>query len=317
MTLAVVVPVYNEAAGLEEFAGVVQQVLETLDFRWEVLFVDDGSTDESWDIIVRLSRRNPQFKGLRLSRNFGHQIALSAGLDQIQADVVLMMDADLQHPPELIPELIARWREGYDVVNTIREDSLDTPWFKRATASAFYWLINRLSEVPVVHGAADFRLLDRRALDSLRAMPERHRFLRGMVSWIGFSQTYITYHPRQRVHGVSKYTLKKMWNLGMDGITSFSVVPLRLSLMLGAISIAITVIYAGYVLWMKFFTHGTEPGWASLMGVILFFGGVQLMSLGILGEYLGKIFGEIKQRPLYLIAQTVGISEHMRQREPV
>ncbi len=306
MKISVVVPVFNEALGIEEFMKTLQATMDSLKIRWDVLFVDDGSDDDSWQIIQRLIRRHPVARGIQLSRNFGHQIALSAGLEHADGDAVITMDADLQHPPQLIPELVTKWQEGWEVVNTVRADTRTTGWFKRRTSALFYRFINKISDVPITAGAADFRLLDRKAITALLSMPERNRFLRGMVSWIGFRQAFVCYEPGTRTAGQSKYTLKKMLHLGIDGLTSFSLGPLRSALLLGAVSIILALLYAIYVLWVKIATNTAEPGWTSIIGVVLFFGGVQLVSLGIFGEYLGQIFGETKRRPLYIIRQTAG-----------
>ena len=306
MKISVVVPVYNESLGIEEFMRTLQATMASLKIGWDVLFVDDGSEDDSWQIIQRLTRLHPVVRGIQLSRNFGHQIALSAGLEHADGDAVITMDADLQHPPQLIPTLVAKWQEGWEVVNTVRADTRTTGWFKRRTATLFYRFINKISDVPITAGAADFRLLDRKAVTALLSMPERNRFLRGMVSWIGFRQAFVCYEPGTRTAGESKYTLKKMLHLGIDGLTSFSLGPLRSALLLGAVSIILALFYAIYVLWVKIATHAAEPGWTSIISVVLFFGGVQLVSLGIFGEYLGQIFGETKHRPLYIIRQTAG-----------
>lgn len=315
MKISVVVPVYNESPGLEEFMKSLKSTMDSLKMHWDVLFVDDGSEDDSWQIIQRLTNLHPVARGIQLSRNFGHQIALSAGLEHADGDAVITMDADLQHPPQLIPALVAKWQEGWEVVNTIRSDSRATGWFKRRTSTLFYRFINKISDVPITAGAADFRLLDRKAITALLSMPERNRFLRGMVSWIGFRQTFVCYEPGTRSAGESKYTLKKMLHLGIDGLTSFSLGPLRLALLLGAVSIVLALFYAIYVLWVKIATHTAEPGWTSIIGVVLFFGGVQLVSLGIFGEYLGQIFGETKHRPLYIIRQTAGPIPHPVRKE--
>lgn len=306
MKISVVVPVYNEADGLEQFFDDLRHVMTTLGAPWDLLFVDDGSGDRSWHVIEDLASIYPEVRGLRLSRNFGHQVALSAGMEHVNGDAVITMDADLQHPPALISDLVAQWRNGFDVVNTLRAETRDVGWFKRGSSSLFYRAINKISDVPIIPGAADFRLLDRKAADALLSMPERNRFLRGMVSWIGFRQTTVPYVPQARAYGTSKFTLNKMIHLGIDGMTSFSLGPLRLALLLGVVSIGLALVYAVYVLWVKIGTHSTQPGWTSLMGVVLFFGGVQLTTLGIFGEYLGQIFGETKHRPLYLVQQTAG-----------
>ncbi|POB10453.1 glycosyltransferase family 2 protein [Sulfobacillus sp. hq2] len=307
MKLAIVVPVYNEQDGLESFYMALRDVMMTLNYFWQVLFVDDGSEDNSWSVIQKLSTRDPKVKGIRLSRNFGHQTALAAGLTHISADAVITMDADLQHPPDLIPQLVAQWQQGYAVVNTIRLETDSVHSLKRYSSAIFYRLINLISEVPITPGGADFRLLSETALQALQSMPERQRFLRGMVSWIGFSQTAIPFVPRPRQYGQSKYTWRKMMHLGLNGLTSFSIAPLRLSLLFGVMSIAVALLYAIYVLGVKVFSHTAQPGWASIIGIGLFFGGVQLFSLGILGEYLGHVFAEVKHRPLFFVQETAGI----------
>lgn len=307
MKISIVVPVYNEAEGLPRFLEALYSVMHAIGLPWTCLFVDDGSVDDSWAVIEHLSRDYSEVLGLRLSRNFGHQVALSAGIEHVDGDAVITMDADLQHPPDLIPQLVAKWRQGFNIVNTLRANTPDTEWFKRHSSALFYLLLNKISDIPIIPAAADFRLLDRKAVDALLSMPERNRFLRGMVSWIGFNQTYVPFVPRPRTHGSSKFTLKKMIHLGLDGVTSFSLAPLRLALMLGIGSIGLALAYAIYVLWVKLMTDYAQPGWASLMGVVLFLGGVQLMTLGIFGEYLGKIFGETKHRPLYFVQERIGI----------
>jgi glycosyltransferase involved in cell wall biosynthesis len=282
-----------------------------------VLFVNDGSVDDSMSVLRQLAAEDPRVKVVGLSRNFGHQNAVSAGLEFASGDAVIVMDADLQHPPDLIPQMIAAWREGCQVVYTVREDDRrQTGWFKRWTSAAFYRLINALSDVPIAPGAADFRLIDRTVVDCLAAMPERSRFLRGMVSWVGFRQKAIRYRPNPRHSGRSKYSLRKMVALALQGITSFSSLPLRVSGFLGLFAALAGLPYALWAIYAKLFTDLVVPGWASLLVAILFLGGVQLMSIGVIGEYIGRIYTEVKRRPLYLTEELIGFETHPPRPSP-
>jgi len=304
--LSIVIPVYNEKENIPVLTGALEKVLDELKVSYEIIYVDDGSSDGTPEEISRLHHRNPQVKLISLSRNFGHQVALSAGLDHVQGAAVIMMDGDMQHPPELLHELVSRWKEGYDIVYTIRRDAEDAKAFKKWSASLFYWLINRLTKIPVPVGAADFRLMDRRVADKLRTFQEQSRFFRGLVSWIGFRQTGVPYTAPARTSGASGYSMGKMIRLALDGITSFSSFPLRIATYMGIMVSCISFIYGIYTLWMALFSDKVVPGWASLMLMVLFLGGVQLLTLGILGEYIGRIYEQVKGRPLYIVMKTLG-----------
>jgi glycosyltransferase involved in cell wall biosynthesis len=303
MQLNVVVPCYNEAEGIRTFTAEVARVLDTLDLPWQIVFVDDGSTDATLDELNALAAGDRRVRVYSLSRNFGHQIALSAGLDVTGESLVLLMDADLQHPPEVIPRLIAEWRRGADVVSTVRERTEDAGWIKRATASSFYWLINRMTDTPIIPSAADFCLLSPRAHRALSAMPERHRFLRGMISWIGFTRALVPFHAPKRRTGETKYSAFKMIVLALDAIFSFSAAPMRLATRLGFMLAVPGAIYFVWVVSRYFVTNDFVRGWGSLIGTVLIIGGVQLIFIGITGEYLARIFEESKHRPLYFFKQ--------------
>lgn len=301
--LSIIVPVLNEERCLGAFYAELSAVLKSLDIRHEVIFVDDGSTDGTMRVIEGLRAGDPAVAAVCLSRNFGHQTALTAGLDFAAGDVVITLDADLQHPPALIREMLARWRAGAKVVHAVREETEDAGWFKSWSSRAFYRLINALSSTPIAANAADFRLLDRQAVDLLKSMKERHRFLRGMIGWMGLAEDSISFVAPRRVAGRSKYTWRKMARMASDGIVSFSIKPLRAALWLGVLSIALNSIYAVYILYMFFFHGMLIKGWASLILVVMFIGSVQLLLLGIIGEYVGRTYEEVKDRPLYVLGR--------------
>ncbi len=302
--LSVVVPVFNEHEALPELRARLTQALASLG-PYEIVIVDDGSTDSSWEVMCALAQEDRHLRLLRLSRNFGHQIAITAGLDAARGDAVVLMDADLQDPPELVPELVARWREGYDVVYAVRTEREGETRFKLWTASLFYKVIRRLARVDIPANAGDFRLLSRRAADALAGMPEQARFLRGMTSWIGFRQTGVTYRREARRTGETKYPTRKMLRFAADAITSFSSAPLRFVSRLGFIVVVFCVIYLVYTLYQRLFTNQTVPGWTSVIVLVLLIGGMQLLSLGIIGGYIARIFEEVKRRPLYLVGEVV------------
>jgi dolichol-phosphate mannosyltransferase len=301
--VAIIVPCYNEAEVIDRFYAELVHALDSAALLWSVCFVDDGSTDATLDILNGLARSDPRVRVYALSRNFGHQVALSAGLDVTLGSAVIMMDVDLQHPPSVIPSMIARWREGFDVVSAVREDTAGAGWFKRASARAFYRLINRLGETPIVPGAADFCLLSVRAHAALCAMPERHRFLRGMVSWIGFDRAYVPFQAPRRSGGRSKYTPLKMVGLGLDALFSFSAAPMRVATRLGLTLVVPGALYFAYILARYVVMDDFVRGWGSLIGMLMVIGGVQLIFIGMVGEYLARIFEESKRRPLYLFKQ--------------
>ncbi|MFN8223059.1 MAG: glycosyltransferase family 2 protein [Gaiellales bacterium] len=302
--LSIVVPVYNEVESIGELHRRLTAAMAQLG-DYELVLVDDGSTDGTWEALRALADGDRRLRLIRLSRNFGHQTALSAGLEAARGDAVVSIDADLQDPPEVIPELVARWREGYDVVYAVRERRSGESRFKLATAALFYKGINRLSAMEIPEQAGDFRLLSRRALDGLLAMPERSRFLRGMSTWIGFRQIGVPYARDPRFAGATKYPLRKMARLATDAVTSFSTAPIRIVVTLGLLAVGFCLAALVWTLYLRLFTERTVQGWTSVLVVLLFLGGVQLVSVGIIGQYVGRIFEEVKGRPLYLVAETI------------
>ena len=307
MCISVVVPVYNEAETLGELCARLTPVLDEVGMRSEVLLVDDGSTDASVALMLEQTRRDPRFKIVQLSRNFGHQIAITAGLDLAVGDAVVVMDADLQHPPETIPALVERWREGYDVVYGMRVDRSGDPRMKRTTASLFYKLLLRLSKSDMPAHVQDFRLIDRGALDAFLGLRESNRYVRGMMSWIGFSQIGVPYGYADRYAGESKYTWRRMTKLAADGVMSFSTAPLRLALHAGFVVSGLALLYGFAAIVARIAGWSAVPGWTSLLVVTAFLGGIQLMVLGMIGEYLGRVWEEVKDRPLYIVRAVEGI----------
>ncbi len=300
-SLAVVVPAYNEGEGLREFHQRLAAVFDRLELDCRVIYVDDGSTDQTWQVMQALAADDGRVATLRLSRNFGKELAMTAGLDYADADAVVVIDADLQDPPELIPDLVARWQEGFDVVYGTRDLRAGESWLKRWTARTFYRLIGRISTTPIPADTGDFRLLDRRAHQALKQLRERHRFMKGLFAWVGYRQTALVYQRDARHSGTSKFNYWKLWNFALEGITSFSTVPLRLATYLGLMTALVAFIFGIWVVVKAMFFGDPVPGYPSLMAVILFLGGLQLLALGVIGEYLGRLFTEAKQRPLYLL----------------
>ena len=298
--LSIVVPCFNEEEVLRGTNRRLVGVLGQLSLKFEILYVDDGSTDATAEILRELQALDERIRVICFSRNFGHQMAITAGLEHAAGDAVAIIDADLQDPPELIPEMVALWRSGYKVVYGIRRTRDGETPFKLWTAKAFYRLINSLSDVEIPVDTGDFRLIDRVVVDVFLQMPERHRLLRGMWSWIGFSQVGLPYQRAQRFAGETKYPLRKMLGLALDGIVSFSVVPLRLVTALGFLSAGGAFIGIVYTLWVRLLTHSWVRGWAISFVGMLFMAGVQMLCLGILGEYIGRIYTESKQRPLFI-----------------
>jgi len=308
-TLSIVLPAFNEANNLRPVHNAVAEQMAEIGLAYEMIFVDDGSQDQSLEVLRELNRLDPHVKVASLSRNFGHQYAITAGMELALGDAVIIMDADLQHPPELIPQMVAAWHDGAQVVFTVREDDGQAGWFKRQASAAFYKFINWMSDTPIVRGAADFRLMDRAVVDAMIAMPERSRFLRGMVSWLGFRQVGLNYRAKPRFSGRSKYSFRRMLALALQGITSFSTVPLRASAYLGLVTALAGLPYALWAIYARCFTDVTVPGWTSLLIAVLLLGGVQLMSVGIIGEYVGRIYTEVKGRPLYLTKELIGFEQ--------
>lgn len=299
--LTIVVPVFNEQDALPALHARLAPVLDALELRTRVLFVDDGSADGSWDVLQYIAQRDSRVSVLRLSRNFGKELALTAGLDHVPEGAALVLDADGQDPPELIPQFVASWREGHDVVYGRRIARDGESWFKRASAAAFYCVINGLSQTPVPTDTGDFRLMSPRALEGLRGLRERQRFMKGLFAWLGFRQAEIPYRREARLAGRSKFGYWKLWNFALEGITSFSTVPLRAATYLGLTTSLFAFAYGAWIVAKTLVWGESVQGWPTLMAVILFLGGVQLMALGVIGEYLGRLYLEAKQRPLYLI----------------
>ncbi len=301
--LSVVVPAYNEEDNVGPLlARVVAAVAPVVD-GLEVLFVDDGSRDRTWTRVTELAARDERVRGIRFARNFGHQAALTAGVDAARGRAVVIIDADLQDPPEVIPAMVERWRAGAEVVYGQRDERQGESAFKLATAALFYRSLRAITNVDIPVDTGDFRLMGPRALAAFRALPERNRFIRGLVSWLGFEQAAVHYQRHARAAGVTKYPLKKMVRFALDGITSFSFLPLRLATWLGFAVSGLAFVYIAVVLLLKLM-HVNWPGYTSLMASILFLGGVQLTMIGILGEYLARIFDEVKRRPLYLVGDS-------------
>lgn len=305
--MSVVVPCFNEAAVLAAAHGRLTKALEGLTLDYEILYVDDGSRDHTLAILRDIQGRDGRVRVLSLSRNFGHQIALTAGIDHACGDAVVLIDADLQDPPELIGEMVKTWQTGFDVVYATRTRRAGESAMKLLTANFFYWMINRLSAIPIPMNTGDFRLMDRRVVDALKQMPERDRFLRGMVSWTGFRQVGLDYERAARAAGETKYPFRKMIGFALDGILSFSTVPLRVTAWLGLLACAVAFLGIGYALVLRLFTSIWVSGWTLLFIAIMFMGGIQMMSLGILGEYLGRIYRESKKRPLYFVKESRGL----------
>ena len=307
-SLAIVVPLYNEAEGAAAFHARLRAVVDALPYAVRIWYVDDGSRDATGQALDAICAADPRVTAVELSRNFGHQAALTAGLDAADGDFIVMLDGDGQHPPELIPEMLRLAESGYDMVLTQRAEDPGIPLFKRGTAGAFYRLINRVGDTQVLPGGADFRLINRRAADALRGMREYHRFLRGMTAWIGFKSVILPFTPGERMSGQTKYTLRKMLRLASDAIFSFSLVPLYIGLSMGGLMLVLALAEMIYVLsfWVSGRQASLAPGWSSLMFVILVVGGILMILLGFIGVYIGFIFQEVKHRPLYLVRSRRG-----------
>jgi polyisoprenyl-phosphate glycosyltransferase len=303
-TVSVVVPAYNEAAVLECFHQRLARALVDIK-SWEVVYVDDGSTDTTLSVLEALRRSDERVAVVGLSRNFGKEIAVTAGLDHAVGDAVVVLDADLQDPPELIPELVTCWRAGFDMVYAKRRTRAGDSWLKRGTAMGFYRLMQRMGDLKIPEDTGDFRLMSRRALDAVRQMREQHRLMKGLFAWVGYPTTYVLYDREPRCAGVSKLSYWKLWNLAIEGITGFTVMPLKLATYVGLAVALLSAVYAAQVIVKTLIIGNPVAGYPSLMTVVLFLGGVQLMFLGVIGEYLGRVFNETKQRPLYLVERYV------------
>lgn len=310
--LSVVIPCFNEEPVLRAAHERLTQAISAIeDFEHELIFVDDGSRDRTFEILAELQTHDPRTRALKLSRNFGHQIAVTAGLEAAKGEVIVVIDADLQDPPEVISEMVKLWRQGNHVVYGSRTTRAGESRFKLMTAKAFYRIINRFSDTSIPVDTGDFRLMDRRVVDVLLAMPERGRFLRGMVSWVGFRQVPLPYEREARYAGRTKYSLLRMIRFAMDGIFSFSVLPLRLAALTGLVAIWLAlagIVMAVVVRLLGLYDLRLGRGWASLFVAVLFMGGVQLLTLGVMGEYLGRIYTEVKRRPLYAVEARLGFA---------
>ena len=317
--LSVVVPCYNEEEVIGETIRRLQAFCADLaDMQVELVFVDDGSRDRTRELLRAFAATDARVRVIGFARNFGHQIAVTAGIDAACGDAVVLIDADLQDPPEVVHEMVAKWREGYDVVYGTRTERPGESAFKLATARAFYRLLNRLSDVPIPLDTGDFRLMSRAVVETLKAMPERDRFVRGMVSWVGFRQIALPYRRAERFAGESKYPLSKMLRFATDCILSFSIKPLQMSVTLGSLAAALAMSGIAYALYLRIFTSVWVEGWTALMIAVLFLGGVQLICVGILGEYIGRIYNEVKRRPLYVVQDRIGFADaaEVPQRQP-
>jgi dolichol-phosphate mannosyltransferase len=303
VTYSIVAPIYNELANIPELYRRVKEVMDATGEPWELLMVDDGSIDGSTELICELARQDQRIRPVIFARNFGHQIAITAGWDYARGDAVIIIDADLQDPPELILDMIKKWREGYEVVFAVRAEREGESWFKLWTASLFYRLIYRITDVKIPLDTGDFRLMDRKVVDVLKQMRERHRFPRGMSAWVGFQQTGIEYKRAARVAGETKYPFLKMFRLALNAITSFSYFPLQVATFFGFFSAGIAILAIPVVIYLRAIDSQFFFGQATTLIAVLFLGGVQLISLGVLGEYIGRLYDEAKGRPLYIVRQ--------------
>jgi dolichol-phosphate mannosyltransferase len=310
LKLSLIVPCFNEESVIETFYKRAINVLCQISYSYEIIFVNDGSRDRTLNILMEMSNVDPHVKLIDLSRNFGHQIAVSAGIEHSTGDLVILIDADLQDPPELIPQLIEKWRDGYDVVYAVRKNRQGESWFKKWTANKFYRTINRLSDVDIPLDTGDFRLMTKDVVNQLVTMKERHRFIRGMVAWVGYKQIGIEYDRDMRFSGETKYTIKKMQKFAYDGITSFSTKPLAFATGFGFFIAIIGFLAMAFIIVMKFmFKNNAIQGWSSQVVILLFVSAIQLIILGIIGEYIGRIYDEVRNRPLYIVKNKYNFHE--------
>lgn len=307
--ISIVVPMFNESENIGMLYERLTMVLENLNRTYEVICVNDGSRDDTLQKMIKINQMNPRFKIIDLSRNFGKEIALSAGLDYASGEVVVPIDADLQDPPELIYEMIEKWSEGYDVIYAVRTQRDGESWFKKSTAALFYRIIGKISPIDIPGNTGDFRLMSRQAVDAIKELRETHRFMKGLFGWIGFRQAAIMYNRDARYAGKTKWNYGKLWNLALEGITSFSYMPLQWSMYFGFFVAFNAFLYGVYMTIRTLIYGNPVPGYPSLMVMVLFLGGVQLFTIGIIGEYIGRIYTESKHRPLYFVRESRGFNE--------
>ncbi|MGE5373227.1 MAG: glycosyltransferase family 2 protein [Solirubrobacterales bacterium] len=305
--ISIVAPMYNESANLDAFYERVSSVMQSTGYDYEIICITDGSTDDTLPKLIEIHHRDSRLKVINLSRNFGKEIALTAGMDRAAGDAVIPIDADLQDPPEVIPRLIQEWKAGFDVVYATREIREGESWVKRLTAYLFYRLMKRSSPVPIPADTGDFRLMSRRAVNALIQLREQQRFMKGLFAWVGYKQTSVLYRREPRQKGTTRFNYRKLWNLAVEGITSFSFFPLRIASLLGFVVAMFSFGWAAFLVLLKLIHGNPLPGYSSLMVAILFLGGVQLISLGIIGEYLGRTYHESKGRPLYFVQDLYGL----------
>jgi polyisoprenyl-phosphate glycosyltransferase len=299
--LSVIVPAYNEAEALPEFHRRLSAVFDQLELRCEVIYINDGSSDDTQKIIDRFCAEDPRAASIDLSRNFGKEAAMTAGLDYAQGDAVVIIDADLQDPPELITQMVARWREGYDVIFARRTSRNGETWLKKTTASAFYRLIQKISRVQIPADTGDFRLMNRRSVDTLLQLREQHRFMKGLFAWVGYKQIAVDYERDPRIAGETKFNYWKLWNFALEGITSFTIAPLKIATYVGLLTAGLSFVYGAWIVYQTIAFGNPVPGYPSLIVVVLFLGGLQLFFIGVIGEYVGRIYDETKRRPLYVV----------------
>jgi len=314
VTFTIIAPIFNELENIPELYPRVRDVMEKTGEPWEFILVDDGSTDGSTQVIRKLAENDERVRPVIFARNFGHQIAVTAGVDYSRGEAVVIIDADLQDPPEIILDLITKWREGYDVVYAVREEREGESWFKKTTASFFYRLIHAITNVDIPLDTGDFRLMDKKVVSVIQQMREKHRFLRGMSAWVGFKQVGVTYKRKPRYSGETKYPLKKMIQFAMNAITSFSYFPLQVATIIGFAAAGLSVLAIPVVAILRLITGTALLGQATTLIIVLFLGGVQLISLGIIGEYIGRIYDEAKDRPLYVVAEAPDIEDEKQEK---
>ena len=309
VTISIIIPFYNEEKNIDFLFGRLIKVLNGLETTYEIICVNDGSQDDTLNCLIKYHQTKPQIKIINLSRNFGKEIALTAGIDYANGEAIIPLDSDLQDPPELIEQLIAKWREGYDVVNAMRRSRQGESWIKRFTAHAFYQTIRKMSPLAIPPNTGDFRLLDRRVVEAIKKIPERNRFMKGLFTWVGFKQTSILFDRQPRFQGDTTWNYWKLWNFAIDGITSFSFFPLKVWSYIGLCVSCVSFVYASFLVIRTILLGVDVPGYASLMVAVLFLGGLQLMTLGIIGEYLGRVYEEVKGRPLYFVREHYGFEQ--------